>query len=120
MTKRSWLAVAIVAVSLVAYPLATVAGGAPKFPTRADCVHAAVEGEPVNIVFGRFDSPLEAKALRHRVVAAGFIGTEVIADGCGRWEAVLQNVPSLEIARKVEDETRTVGLSPTLELGTGG
>lgn len=120
MTTRSWAAVAIVAVSLLAYPLVTIAGGAPRFPTRAECVHAAVEGEPVNVVYGRVDSPIAANALRDRVVAAGFTGTEVIGDGCGRWEVVLQNVPSLEIARELQAETQTVGLTPTLELRPGG
>ena len=120
MTGRLWAAVVVVLVPLLAYPIVTLSGGAPRFPTRDECAHPAVEGAPVDIVYGRLDDPLEASRLRDRVVAVGFIGTEAVADGCGRWKVVLENVPSLEVAREVQEEAKGVDLSPTLELGSGG
>ena len=77
----------------------------------------AVEGEPVDVVYGRFDSPVEAAELRERVLTVGLTGTETRFDGCGRWEVVLEDVPSLEIARGVQEGAATVDLQPTLELG---
>ena len=120
MTTRVWLAVAIVAVPLLAYPLITLAGGAPRFPTRGECVRPAVAGEPADVVYGRFDSLTAAEELRQHVVSVGFTGTEVLGDGCGRWKVLLLNVPSVEIAEQVRDEARTVGLDPKLERATSG
>jgi hypothetical protein len=110
--------VAIVLVSLLGYPLATLAGGSPRFPSRQECVRSAVEGQPVDAVFGRFDDPTSAVEARDRVVGVGFIGTEALPDGCGRWKVVLEGVPSLETAREVQNEAATVDLRPTLELGS--
>lgn len=117
MARRRRLAVAIVIVPLVAYAAATLAGGAPRFPSQDECVRAPVDGQPVDVVYGRLDDPSSAAELRDRVVAVGFIGVEAQPDGCGRWEVVLEGVPSLEIAREVQREAQTVDLAPTLELG---
>ena len=119
MTRRLWWAVAIVAVAIVAYPLVTLASGSPRFPTRDECVRPAVEGQPVDIVFGRVDSPVEAAELRDRVIAVGFVGTESLGDGCGRWEVVLEGVPSIDVGRQVQEEAASVELDTTLELGSG-
>lgn len=119
MTPRGWLAVAIVLVPLVGYSAAAFADGAPRFPTRDECVRTPVDGQPVDVVYGRFDDPLSAAELRDRVVALGFLGTESMPDGCGRWKVVLQGAPSLEIAREVQSGAHTVELAPTLELGSG-
>lgn len=118
MTARVWVAVAIVLVPLLGYPLVTLAGGSPRFPSRQECVRSPVEGQPVDVVFGRFDDPELAAETRDRVVADGFIGTEALPDGCGRWRVVLEGVPSLEIAREIQTEAATVDLRPTLELGS--
>jgi hypothetical protein len=80
----------------------------------------AVEGMPVDVVYGRFDSSLEAGALLERVLSVGFTGTEMLIDSCGRWEVVLEGVPDLEIARGVQEEAASVDLEPTLELGSDG
>jgi hypothetical protein len=111
---------AIVLVPLLGYPLVTLAGGAPRFPSPEECVHAPVDGQAVDVVFGRFDDPESAAAFQDRVLSVGFAGTEMLADGCGRWKVVLLNVPSIEIGRGVQAEAATVDLSPTLELGVGG
>ena len=118
--RRVGLAAAIVVVPLLAYPAVTMAGGLPQFPTRDECVRPAVEGEPVDVVYGRFDSPVDAAELLERVLTVGFIGAETLVDACGRWKVVLEGVPSLEIARGVQEEAATVDLEPTLERGSDG
>jgi len=117
-TARAWVAVAIVLVPLLGYPLVTLAGGSPRFPSREECVRSPVEGQPVDLVFGRFDDPEVAAETADQVVAVGFIGTEAFPDGCGRWKVVLGGVPSLETAREIQAEAATVDLRPTLELGS--
>jgi len=112
------VAAAIGLVPLLAYPLVQLAGGA-RFPSRSDCVPAAVEGEPANVVFGRFDDPATADRSLVQVLAVGFKGTRVLPDGCGRWRIALLNVPSVEIARQIQGEAAKVGLHPTLELASG-
>jgi hypothetical protein len=118
--RRVGLATAIVLVPLLVYPAVTLASGAPRFPTRDECAQPAVEGRPVEIVYGRFDSPLEAAELLDRVLTVGFIGTEMQTDACGHWKVVYEDAPSLEVARGVQEEARSVDLAPTLELGTDG
>jgi hypothetical protein len=120
MTARVWAAAATVLIPLVGYPLVTLARGSPRFPTRQECERPAVEGRPVDIVYGRFDDPNSAVAARDGILAVGFTGTEALPDGCGRWKVVLEGVPSLEIAREVQAEAATVDLMPTLELGSDG
>ena len=66
------------------------------------------------------DGPEAAATFRDRVLSVGFSGTEMLADGCGRWKVVLEDVPSVEIAREVQAEAATVDLSPTLELASPG
>jgi len=118
-SNRVVLAVVIVALPVFGYPLVTLAGETPRFPNRDDCVHAPAEGQPVDIVYGRFDDPVSASELLDRVLAVGFSGTEVQFDACGRWEVILDDVPSVEIGREVLAEAATVGLEPTLELASG-
>ena len=115
---RRVLAAAIVLVPLVGYVLLALAEGAPRFPTRDECVHAPIEGQPVDVVFGRRSGPVDAAELRDRVVSVGFLGVESLPDGCGRWKVVLQGVPSMDIARGVQEEAASVDLEPTLELGS--
>lgn len=114
------IACAIVSVPLLGYPIAMAARGDVRFPSVRECAQPPVEGQPVNVVFGRFDDPNRATALRDRVLSVGFTGTEMLGDGCGRWMVALLNVPSLVIAREVQREAATVDLKPTLEVGTSG
>ena len=119
MTGRLAVAVAIVAVPLLGYPLVTLAGGSPPFP-RDECARPAVEGRPVEVVYGRFDHPDAAAEFLERVLGVGFQGTEVVFDGCGQWKVVLDGVPSVEIARELQAEAATVDLHPTMELDPDG
>jgi hypothetical protein len=106
--------VIVLAVAL-AYPLAVLAGGGPSFPTAADCVHVAHADGDLEVVFGRFDSLTDAAALLNRVVAAGFEGSQVEPDGCGRWKVTVHGIPTLKVGAEVMAEARSVGLNPTLE-----
>jgi len=119
-SPRLVLVVAIVAVPLLVYPIVSVTGGGPRFPTRGECVHAPVDGQPVDVVWGRYDDPRDAAESRDRVVGVGFIGTEVLPDGCGRWKVVLEDVPGLEVGRELVEEAERVDLHPTLEFASGG
>ncbi len=116
---RVAVAAAIVLVPLLGYPLVTLAGGSPRFPSPEECVRLPLEGKPVDLVFGRFDDPDSAVELRDRALSVGFIGTEALADGCGRWKVVLENVPTVAVAREIQEEAATVDLRPTLELAAG-
>jgi len=120
MTRRLAVLIAVVVVPLLAYPLVTLAGGSPRFPSESECVHAVVEGSPVDIVYGRVDSPTDAEDLRHRVVAIGFAGTEVLPDGCGHFKVVYESVPSLGVAQQVQANALKAGFEPTLERAAEG
>lgn len=119
-TRRVWIAVAIVVVPLLAYPLVSLAGGGAHFPGEGDCDRPPESGRPVRVVFSRFDSPVEAEEFRDGVVRYGFVGTDVQGDDCGRWMVVLDGVPNEDVGRDVVEEAQTVGLNPTLELDPDG
>lgn len=74
----------------------------------------------MEVVWGRFDDLGEANGLRERALAVGFTGTEVQADGCGRWKVVLDGVPSVAVAQAVASEAENVDLHPALELDSDG
>jgi hypothetical protein len=120
MTRRLVLLAAIVVVPLLAYPLVTLAGGSPRFPGQDECVHAAAEGNRVDIVYGRFESVADAEELRDRVVGVGFTGTDVLPDDCGRFKVVYENVASLDVAQQVQEEARKAGFESTLERAAEG
>ena len=111
---RAVLWVAVVAAGLT-YALVALAGGAPPFPSRDECSRSVVEGEPIEAVFGRFDTEQDALELRDRAVALGFVQTEVEADACGRVEVVQHDIPSLEVGADFAEEVRSVGFEVTLQ-----
>jgi hypothetical protein len=113
--RRVALALGIVALALIAYPAITVAGGAPRFPSYADCVQAPVDGEKVRVVFGYTSTYPDAIDLRDRALEVGFEGTDVAQDGCGRLRVSLDGVPEVATGEAVIEEARKVGLDPTLE-----
>lgn len=118
MNRRLWTALAIVSVPLVLFPLVSAAGGLPRFPTREECVRPAPRGstQPLEIVYVRSDSPEDAEQMLAEVVHFGFVGTEVVPDGCGRWKVRYDGVPSYEVALEVMNEARSVGLDPRIEI----
>ena len=115
MTGRRLLPWVIVLVAALGYPLAVLAGGEPRFPSRGDCVHIARADGDLEVVFGRFESAADASALLTRVLAAGFKGSQAEPDGCGRLKIVVHGIQTLEVGGEVLAEARSVGLAPTLE-----
>jgi hypothetical protein len=107
-----WVVVLVVA---LAYPLAVLAGGGASFPTAAECVHPAHADGDLEVVFARVGSPTEAAALLNHVVAAGFKGSQVEADGCGRWKVAVHGISTLKVGGDVVAEARAVGLHATVE-----
>jgi hypothetical protein len=112
MTRLVWLAVAAFA---LAYPLATLATGNTRFPTRDECVHPATGDGEVDAVFGYFDDPRPAAEVHRRALAVGFEGTEMGWNACGRVRVYLAGIPTLEIGRKFAEEARKVGFDVSLE-----
>jgi hypothetical protein len=108
-----WL---VVAVAVLAYPLAVLAfAGAPDFPSRDDCMLAPTGEGEYQVVFGYRDSELEATELRDRALAVGFQGTEFARNSCGRVKVFVDDIPTADVGEEVIREARTVGLEPTLE-----
>jgi hypothetical protein len=113
--RRARLALVLTVAPLVVYPIVLLTSGGARFPDRGECARVAVPGQPVEVVFGRFDDPTAAEELETRVLSVGFVGTENRGDGCGRFEVALGGVPSFEVGEKVVEEARTVDLDPWLE-----
>ena len=113
--------VAIVAVPLVAYPVVVGADGAP-FPSIEDCVRVAPEGttEPLDLVFGRFDTPAAANALLTRVRGVGYVDAVVRPDACGRWRVLYDGITSYEQGVSSRDEARRAGLHAEVEIQPPG
>ncbi len=107
----------IVGVPLLGYPLALAArGGVPTFPSRAaECAPPAVEGQKVDVVFGRFDTLAESATLQGQAIHFGFMGTEAVPDGCGRFVVRMHGMDSIKVGKEIQAEAATVGLKPTLE-----
>jgi hypothetical protein len=105
---------AVVALALV-YPLATLARGAPDFPSRDDCVRPADGDGIVDAVFGHYDSETEARAVMERALAVGFPGVELTWNACGRVRVFLGGIPSPEVGRDFAEQARSVGFDVTLE-----
>jgi len=115
MTPRVAVPAVLVLVAALTYPLAVVAGGAPTFPSRSDCVHTARADGDLEVVFGYFDSEVEAKPLLDKVLAVGFKGSQLELNACGQVKVAVHGIPTLKVGREVMGEARSVGLSPTLE-----
>ena len=112
-------ALAAVAVVLLVYPVALLAQGGPKFPTRAECARPATsddDGQELELVFGRFASPAEAQELRDKVVGVGFVGTEVSPDGCGLWKVSNDGIDSFAGGEATAAEARQAGFDPRVEI----
>jgi hypothetical protein len=109
---------ALLLVATLVYPLTVVAGGGPRFPSQAECLHPAKTDGNVEAVFARFGSSDRAEVLLRRVLHAGFKGTQVEPDGCGLLKVTLHGIPTLQVGRDFIAEAETVGFHPTLEQAT--
>jgi hypothetical protein len=113
--SRRLLVWVVLAVSTFGYPLVVLAGGAPRFPSRADCVHPATSGGHLEAVFGRFATRAAAESVQRRAARAGFKNIQIEPDGCGLLKVTLHGIPSLEVGRDFVAEARRVGFHPVLE-----
>jgi hypothetical protein len=113
--KHRLLPLALVALAAIAYPLAVIASGAPRFPSRAECVHVATKDGDIEAVFGRFDSRRDAEAQVKRVVGLGFKGAEIERDACGRLKVAVHGITTLAVGRELAAEADRVGLRVVLE-----
>jgi hypothetical protein len=111
------LAVAIVAVPLLAYPVAVAADGV-RFPSTADCVRRAPPGTTaaLDLVFGRRDTAAEAERLLERVRGVGYVDAGVRIDGCGRWEVLYDGITSYPQGASSAAEAHGAGLEAWLEI----
>jgi len=112
---KSRLAWTIVVVAALAYPLAVLAGGAPRFPSRAECVRPATTDQNIEAVFGRYSTQDAADSSLRRVLGLGFSGAQIEPDGCGLLKLAVDGVPSLVVGRDLAAEARRVGLHVALE-----
>jgi hypothetical protein len=117
--RRRLLPAFLLAIGLLLYPVIVLAGGAPRFPTRADCAAPARAGAPIDAVFGHFDDQAAAQASQRNVTRLGFTGSEIEPDGCGSLKVVVHGVPSLAVGRELIAEARRVGVDVRLERGAG-
>jgi hypothetical protein len=108
----------VILVAALVYPLAVIAGGLPHFPSPAECVHPPRAGQQLEAVFGRFDRRDAAEALLKRVLAAGFNGSAVEPDGCGRLKVDVKGVPNVAVGESLVREAQKAGLPATLETAT--
>jgi hypothetical protein len=100
---------------MLLYPLAVVAGSAPRFPSRHECVRPATTDENLEAVFGRFGTTTAAESVRMKAARAGFKNLQVESDGCGLFKVTLHGIPSLEVGRDFLREAERAGFHPTLE-----
>jgi hypothetical protein len=111
----------VVCVPLVGYPALVLADGA-RFPSQEDCVRVAPEGstEPLDLVFGRRDSPGAAEELLAKVVGVGYVDAEVRGDGCARWKVLYDGIESYAQGVSSRAEARGAGLEAELEIEPPG
>jgi len=105
---------AIVALCAVAYPLVSLAGGSPRFPSRADCLRPASDSGPIEAVFGTFDTMRDAGAFRDRIARFGWASAVVEPNSCGRIDVAVHGIATLKDGQGLLAEAHSVGLHPTL------
>jgi hypothetical protein len=116
--RRVGLAAAIVVLPLLAYPVAAVAGGEPRFPTRDECSRPATSDSPdLEVVYGRFDDPRAADDLLAKLTGVGFIGSEITFDACGRWKVSYDSIESLAQGNALAAQVRDAGFEARVEYG---
>ena len=116
-TVRFAAALAIVLVPLLGYPLVTLAGDAPRFPTEQECGRPATADDPsLDVVYGRLESREDAQALLEQVLGIGFTGAELELDGCGRWKVFYDPIESLDQGEALVEQARDAGFDARVEV----
>ena len=112
------LAAAIVLVPVLGFPLATMAGGTPHFPSRDDCARVPGEGTAgaLEVVYGRLDDRVAADTLLAQVTSVGFVGAEIALDACGRWKVSYDAIESLAQGDALVEQVRRAGFDARVEI----
>jgi hypothetical protein len=105
----------VLVTAALAYPLAVVAGGHPRFPTRHECVHPARSDGNIEAVFGHLPTTAAAESLQQRATRAGFQNVQVEPDACGLLKVTLDGIPTLAVGRDFVREAQSRGFHPILE-----
>jgi hypothetical protein len=117
MRRELLVALAIVAVALFGYPLLSFAGGAPRFPTRAECVRPAAGDAPdLHVVYGRFDQLPAAESLLADITEVGFVGAELQLDGCGNWMVLYDGIETYAQGEALAAQVREQGFEARVEV----
>lgn len=114
--ENRMVAVVIVLVAVLTYPIVVLASGAPSFPSVHDCNRPATHDGEIQLVFGRFTRAAAANALAARAKSVGFVEAEATIDECGRDVVAAQGYTDLAGARSAVQEARSAGLTATAEL----
>jgi hypothetical protein len=99
----------------LAYPLVSLSGGLPRFPSQAECVRIAKSDGDLEAVFGRFRREGSAAAMLARVRKVGFAAAQIEPDGCGNLAVALHGITTLRVGRSLVAEAQHAGFRPTLE-----
>jgi hypothetical protein len=115
MTARG-IAVAVILILSLAYPVALLARGLPSFSPTARCEHPATSDGAIDLTLGRFTGMQAADAVRNRARAVGFVSAEAALDACGRIVVVVPGYTTLAGARSAVGEARAAGLDARPEF----
>ena len=105
----------LVLVCVVGYALVAVAAGSPRFPTRQECARPAVEGQSVDVTYGRFDDLASANELVTKLDGVGFVGAAVELDACGRWKVSYDGIESIAQGEALAEQVREAGFDARVE-----
>ena len=112
------LAATLALAPLLAFPLAVLADGGARFPSRDECAAAATADAPdLDVVYARLDDLAAAEALLTELTQVGFTGAELELDACGRWRVFYDGIPSLAQGQALVDQVRQAGFEARVELG---
>ena len=117
MTVRVGVAVAIVLVPLLGYPLVTLAGGSPRFPSEEECGRLATDDDTsFDVVYGR--DCRRVRARRRCSIASG----NRVHGGRGRarrlreWKVFYDSIDSLEQGESLAEQVRAAGFEARVEV----
>lgn len=110
------LPAAIVVVPLLVYPILTLTGGWPRFPTRDECVHVATrDADDLEVVYGRLDDPVAAEKLFGELTRVGFVGNDLEPDTCGHWKVSYDAIATLAEGMALVEGAHRAGFDARVE-----
>jgi hypothetical protein len=107
------LAISLVAAAALGYPLAVLAGGAPRFPSTRDCDTRATHDGAIDLNLGTFPSAGAAAARLARAQRAGFVSARALLNECGQFDVLVPGYTTLAGAQSAVAEARSAGLPAT-------